>query len=87
MQDDSNYIVLKFDPEKSTLPAPIQQRSVLLKNVVLAITEKAVYPKVSWTKEHRTAGEFAAIHNFITNRNNHTTSDWNCIGVRVVPMI
>lgn len=87
MQDDSNYIVLNFDPEKSTLPAPTQQRSVLLKNVVLAITEKAVYPKVSWTKEHRTAGEFAAIYNFVQNRNNHTTSDWNCIGVRVVPMI
>lgn len=87
MQDDSNYIVLKFDPEKSRLPAPTQQRSVLLKNVTLVITEKAVYSKATWTRDHRTAGEFAAIYNFIKNRNNHTTSDWNYIGVRVVPMI
>ena len=87
MQDNDNYIVLKFDPEKSKLPAPTQQRSILLKNVTLAITEKAVYPKASWTRDHRTVGDFAAIHNFIKNRNNHTTSDWNCIGVRVIPMI
>ena len=87
MQDNDNYIILKFDPEKSTLPAPTQQRSVLLKNVTLAITEKAVYPKVSWTRDHKTAGEFAAIYNFIKNRNNHTTSVWNCIGIRVVPII
>ena len=87
MQDNDNYIILKFDPEKSTLPAPTQQRSVLLKNVVLTITNKEVYPKATWTREHKTAGDYSAIYNFLKNRNNHTTSDWNCIGVRVIPTI
>ena len=34
MQDDDNYIILKFD-KLEKLPAPTQQRSVLLKNVIL----------------------------------------------------
>ena len=86
MQDKDHYIVLKFD-QLDKLPSPKQQRSVLIKNVVLPITEKEIYSKETWSHDHKTAGDYNAIHNFLKNRNNHTTSDWNCIGVRVVPMI
>lgn len=87
MQDDDNYIILKFSDPDYKLPRPFQQRSVLIKNVVLNIDSKVSYPKATWAKDHHTAGEYSAIYNFIKNRNNHTTSDWNCIGIRVVPMI
>ena len=86
MQDKDHYIVLKFD-QLDKLPSPKQQRSVLIKNVILTITEKEIYSKETWSHDHKTAGDWTAIYNFIKNKNNHTTSDWNCIGVRVVPMI
>ena len=86
MQDKDHYIVLKFD-QLDKLPSPKQQRSVLIKNVILTITEKEIYSKETWSRDHRTAGDYNAIYNFLRNKNNHTTSDWNCIGVRVVPMI
>lgn len=86
MQDKDHYIVLKFD-QLDKLPSPKQQRSVLIKNVILTITEKEIYSKETWARDHRTAGDYNAIYNFLKNKNNHTTSDWNCIGVRVVPMI
>ena len=87
MQDEQNYIILEFDYEHSRLPRPFQQRSVLIKNVVLPIVNIKTYSKKTWMKDHSTAGDYSAIHNFLKNRNNHTTSSWNCIGVRVVPMI
>ena len=86
IQDEDNYIVLKYD-KLETLPRPTQQRSVLIKHVVLPIVNKAVYPKTTWASDARTAGDYGAIYNFLKNRNNHTQSDWNCIGIRVVPMI
>lgn len=79
MQDDDNYIVLKFSDPDYELPRPFQQRSVLIKNVILNIDSKVVYPKATWPKDHETPGDYNAICNFITNRNNHTQSDWNCI--------
>lgn len=87
MQDNDNYIILRFVPDKSSLPRPEQQRSVLIKNAILPIVDKRVYPKTSWTDDHKTAGEFKAISDFIKNTNNHTTSDWNCVGIRVTPVI
>ena len=88
MQDAHNYIVLKFDPTSNpNLPKPTQQRSVLLKNVILNIDKIEIYSKATWIEDHKTAGEYIAINNFKMNRNNHTKSDWNCIGIRVVPMI
>lgn len=86
MQDEDNYIVLKYD-KLEVLPRPTQQRSVLIKHVVLPIVNKSVYPKATWSSDARTAGDYGAIYNFLKNRNNHTTSDWNCIGIRVVPNI
>lgn len=84
MQDKDNYIVIKYD-DKTELPHPSQQRSVLIKNAEMAIVNKAVYPKATWTSEARTGGDYAAIYHFIQNNNHHTTSNWNCVGVRVVP--
>ena len=86
MQDEDNYIVLEYN-KLGVLPRPTQQRSVLIKHVVLPIVNKSVYPKATWSSDARTAGDYGAIYNFLKNRNNHTTSDWNCIGIRVVPMI
>ena len=86
MQDEDNYIVLKFD-DTYKLPAPTQQRSVLIKNVALIVKEKVVIPKATWIDDHHTAGEYNAIVHFLRNRNNHTTSDWNCVGIRVMPTI
>ena len=79
MQDDDNYIILKFSDPYYKLPRPSQQRSVLIKHVVLAIVNKEIYSKATWVKDHKTAGEYSAIYNFLKNRNNHTTSDWNYI--------
>lgn len=87
IQDDENYIVLKFDAEKSELPKPCQQRSVIIKSVVLPITEKKIYPKNTWVERSETYLDYNAIYNFIHNTNNHTKSDWNCFGIRVTPMI
>ena len=87
MQSEQDYIVLEFDYEHSRLPRPSQQRSVLIKDVVLPVVNIKRYSKKTWMKDHTSAGDYSAIYNFLKNRNNHTTSDWNCIGVRVIPMI
>ena len=87
MQDEHNYIILEFDYEHSRLPRPSQQRSVLIKDVVLPIVNIKRYSKKTWMKDHTSAGDYSAIYNFLKNRNNHTASSWNCIGVRVIPMI
>ena len=86
MQNEQYYIIVKFD-ELDKLPKPTQQRSVLIKNVVLNVTEIVTYVKTGWSRDARTAGDYGAICNFLANRNNHTASSWNCIGIRVVPMI
>lgn len=86
MQDEHNYIILKFD-ELDKLPSPTQQRSVLIKDVVIPVVDKLIYSKVTWQKDTKTSGDYMAIYNFLKNRNNHTTSDWNCIGIRVIPTI
>lgn len=86
MQDTDNYIVLQYD-RLDKLPSPTQQRSVLIKNITLPIVNKTVYPKNDWMETAMSHGHYNCISNFLTNRNNHTQSDWNCIGIRVVPMI
>ena len=87
MQSEQDYIILEFDYEHSRLPRPSQQRSVLIKDVVLPIVNIKRYSKKTWMRDHTSAGDYSAIYNFLKNRNNHTASSWNCIGVRVVPMI
>ena len=82
--DDKYYYVIKFE-NTGRLPRPDQQRSVLIKNYLAKIEEVNRYEKTAWTSAP--ADDWIAIRNFNKNRNNHTTSDWNCIGVRVMPSI
>lgn len=85
MQDETNFIILEFD-NTDELPKPNQQRSVLIKSFSATVINQAEYEKDNWmrniSREHQ---DF--VYHFIKNRNNHTTSDWNCIGIRVNPMI
>lgn len=83
-QDSDNFYVVEFD---NTDALPKGQRSVLLKHFMANITDKTTYPKSDWTQAALAKGHYDKISHFIKNRNNHTTSDWNCIGIRVVPMI
>lgn len=85
MQDDDNYIILEFD-NTDELPRPTQQRSVLIKSFQATVLNQYEYAKDSWLK-NAPITHYRYIHHFIKNRNNHTTSDFNCIGIRVVPFI
>ena len=87
MQSEQDYIILKFSDPVYKLPRPFQQRSVLIKNVVLNIDKIETYSKATWMKDHKTVEDYNAISHFIKNRNNHTASSWNCIGIRVIPSI
>ena len=85
MQDDKYYYVIKFRTSAGVLPLPTQQRSVLIKNCRGEIEDVYKVDKDAWTSAE--GGNWGAIMHFLKNKNNHTTSDWNCIGVRVVPEI
>ena len=87
LQDKDYYYVMELNHTECVdkLPKPEQQRSVLIKNKEIAIKCVNVYEKASWTSA--TGYDWAAIRHFIQNRNTHTTSSWNCIGIRVVPEI
>lgn len=84
LQDDKHYIVVHFD---NTDSLPRGQRSVLLKNFVGNVKEILKVRKNDWLSAELGSVDHNAIAHFIKNRNNHTQSDWNCIGIRVVPMI
>ena len=84
-QDEDNYFILNFDNTEN-LPEPTQQRSVLIKSFQATVISVTVQPKdAPLTK--LSSDDFIRIWNFKKNKNNHTTSDWNCIGLRVVPSI
>lgn len=85
IQDEDCFYILKFE-DKTGLPKPTQQRSVLIKNFETTITNMYVYKKTTWQDE-AVGDNYVAIKDFIMNRNNHTKSDWNCIGIRVIPRI
>lgn len=84
-QDDDNYIVIHFD-NTDRLPKPTQQRSVLIKSFIATVLEVNAYSKSDWTS-NTPSDHYNMIYHFTKNRNNHTTSDWNCIGIRVIPEI
>lgn len=86
IQTNDNYIIYEFADTCDALPKPIQQRSVLIKNVNLKILNITAYDKTTWD-DVTDADDHIVIRNFIMNRNNHTQSDWNCIGIRVIPSI
>ena len=85
LQDETYYYIVRFEDKYEQLPGPLQQRSVLIKNFNADITEIVAVKKTEWTSER--AENWNVIMHHIKNRNNHTTSDWNCIGIRVVPEI
>lgn len=83
-QDEDHYFVLNFD-NTDALPKPTQQRSVLIKSFIGTIISVHTYDKDN--PLNVMSADYNRIYNFKKNRNNHTTSDWNCIGVRVIPNI
>ena len=84
IQDKEYYYVLRFE-DTLGLPSPSQQRSVLIKNFSAKVTHMNRYPKDRWTDA--SGDDWRAILDFKHNKNNHTTSDWNNIGIRVIPEI
>lgn len=84
IQDEDNYFILNFD-NTDALPKPTQQRSVLIKSFLATVKCITAYPKNEPLDV--LSDDYDRIYNFKKNRNNHTTSDWNCIGVRVIPEI
>jgi hypothetical protein len=84
LQDDTYYYVVEFD---NTDALPKGQRSVLLKHFMANVEHITTYLKTGWIVPARSEGHYPYIQDFIKNKNNHTTSDWNSIGIRVVPMI
>ena len=84
LQDDKDFHIVRFD---RTEALPKGQRSVLLKNFIANVLDVIVIPKHEWEGRTRGTSYYSYIDHFKKNRNNHTQSDWNCIGVRVVPII
>ena len=71
LQDEDDYIIVHFD-NTDRLP-----------NIIDTIR----VPKIGWVSADLGTLDHNAIVHFKKNRNNHTTSDWNCIGIRVIPEI
>lgn len=84
-QDDTNYYVIKIDAEDVTSLPIGHQRSVLIKHFNGRISECHTIAKTELSKETWETRNF--VYDFLDNKNNHTTSDWNNIGIRVTPMI
>lgn len=82
-QDTDNYYVVEFD-NLDTLPKRTQQRSVLITHFIAKITDIRTYSKTEFISDF---SDRLKVEHFKRNKNNHTTSDWNCIGLRVIPEI
>ena len=78
------YYALTFD-NLSALPKETQQRSVLIKNFQANITEVDRIEKSKWTSISGIA--YSLIYHYLKNNNHHTQSDWNYVGIRVIPEI
>ena len=78
---DMFYVIL-FDNTEA-LPQG-HQRSVLIKNFTAKILDITEYSKKEW-KAASNYADWTAMANHVRNKNNHTQSDWNCIGIRVTP--
>ena len=87
IQDSKYYYVIKLNNVDcdERLPKPNQQRSVLIKNATLRIHCVNKIAKTEWQDSE--SFYWLCIRHFIKNRNNHTQSDWNHIGIRVTPII
>ena len=84
IQDEDNYFILNFD-NTDALPKPTQQSTLLITSSQATLTNITAYPKNEEVSPM--TDDYDRIYNFKKNRNNHTTSDWNCIGIRVIPEI
>lgn len=85
IQDEENYYVMELETTDD-LPHG-HQRSVLIKNFISRVTRVHTIAKASWLHDSREIGVYGYIYDFKKNTNNHTTSDWNQIGLRVDAMI
>ena len=83
--EDEDYVVICFDNHTGALPGRNQQRSVLIKSFQATVVNITAHPKNEPINVF--SDDYDRIYNFKKNRNNHTTSDWNCIGIRVIPEI
>lgn len=84
--DNDYYYVIHFtDTVRGLLPNPTQQRSVLIKDFIANIDKVSMVSKTDYVKAD--ISDYMPIIHHIKNKNNHTTSNWNCIGVRVTPSI
>jgi len=81
---DFYYVITISEDDRVRLPIG-HQRSVLIKNFTAAVAEVNKYAKASWG--NATGIDWSTIMHFLKNKNNHTQSDWNCIGIRVIPEI
>lgn len=81
---ENNFLVLEFT---NTEALPRGQRSVLIKNFSAEVFRINTFERTGWNTIDTPEYSRRAIYNFVKNRNNHTQSDWNCIGIRVIPMI
>lgn len=88
MQDDDNYYIYTLDKEDVHLylPRPTQQRSVLI-GARVRVTDVIEIGKRDTALRDSIEQVKNLIAHFEHNSNEHTTSDWNCVGIRVVPMI
>ena len=84
MPHEEYYYILAFD-NLSALPKETQQRSVLIKNFQANIIEVNRIEKSKWTSTSGIA--YSLIYHYLKNNNYHTQSDWNYIGIRVIPEI
>ena len=83
LQDSDHYYIVCFH---NAYKLPKGQRSVLIKNFDEEVWQVFTYNKSGWIDHSMTDGNYTAIREFTLNRNNHTQSDWNCIGIRVTPI-
>ena len=90
LQDEENFYVLTIDNDDVTNKLPIgHQRSVLIKNFIGNVVNTKVIKKAGWQETSREEEDvylFYYITHFKKNQNNHTTSSWNNIGIRVTPI-
>ncbi len=84
LQDNDNYIVLTFG---NTEALPKGQRSVLIKDFSATVVKVNTYKKTEWVQQALNNNHYKYISNFKRNKNNHTRSNWNCIGIRVIPIV
>ena len=78
------FIVLHFN---NTHLLPKGQRSVLIKDFTADVLQQYEFDQEHWMTPAIGEEVQHYIVHFKRNENNHTKSDWNCIGIRVTPKI